>query len=494
MMSDEESQTTERLASEFLTSFHREGVYLGDHISRLADFALSDDDVMAKAASRAIFTSLIERLADSFDPAAVTLYNQLFAQLIAQCRAHSRGEAIDRELNFFRLGSQQAMITRAEYLRSSKSRADLISRRVKLIVVLSRVTIGADVAITSVFIERLKQIFPDARIALAGGGNAMELFGGDARLSFHQLGYRRAGATLERLSNWIDVLNCIRSLTEGLDRDEYLIADPDSRLTQLGLLPVAKDDRYLFFPSREYRHSSSLPLAELASIWLDDIFGPSAPTLPRVSLNPQDIAAGREVAKRLRQNNSRPVVTINFGVGENAAKRIGNVFEKSLVAELIGGSAIVILDRGVGEEEIRRADAVVNNVIKMKPDIRVIEIDEENLKRSLDSNRMTEVDLVVWRGRIGMLAALIGQSDLYVGYDSAGQHIAAAMGVPTIDVMAGYTSPRMIERWRPTGPSDVCVISVDTLNATPNEKALLSDTLLFCSAFADFYTDENNHS
>lgn len=479
MMNHEESQTsqTEQLASEFLSSFHREGVYLGDHISRLSDFALSDDEAMAKSASRAIFTSLIERLADSFDPASVTLYNQLFAQIVARCRADQRGEAIDRELKNFRVESEQAMIARAESLRSSKSKADLISSRVKMIVVLSRVTVGADVAITSVVIERLKQIFPDARIAMVGGRNATELFGGDARLTFHQLGYRRAGETLERLANWIDVLNCIRGLTENMDPDEYLIADPDSRLTQLGLLPVAEDDRYLFFPSREYGHRSSLSLTELASVWLDEIFGSSAPTLPRVSLKPDDIAAGREVAKQVRRNNSRPVVAVNFGVGENAAKRIGDVFEKSLVAELIRQQAIVILDRGAGEDELRRADAVIDNALKLHSRVRVIELDEENLKLALDSNQLHLADMVVWRGRIGMLAALIGQSDLYAGYDSAGQHIAAAMCVPTIDVMAGYTSPRMVERWRPTGKSQSRVIAIDTLNSPANQKAVLDEAL-----------------
>lgn len=478
-MNSEESQTgeAERLASEFLSRFHSEGVYLSDHISRLTGFALSDDEAMAKSATRAIFTSLIERLADSFDPASVSLYNQLFAQIVAHCRADHRGEAIDRELKNFRVESQQDMIARAESLRSSKSKFDMISRRVKLIVVLSRVTIGADVAITSVVIERLKQIFPDARLALVGGGNATELFGGDSRLSFHHTGYRRAGATLERLLNWIDVLNCIRSLTEGLETDEYLIADPDSRLTQLGLLPVARDDRYLFFPSREYRHVSSHSLSELASLWLDDIFGSSAPTLPRVSLKHEDIATGREAARQLRQNNSRPVVTINFGVGENALKRIGDVFEKSLVAELMRGGAIVILDRGAGEDELRRADAAIDNASKLNPSVRVIEIDEESLKRSLDSNQLTLADMVVWRGRIGMLAALISQSDLYAGYDSAGQHIAAAMCVPSIDVMAGYTSPRMVERWRPTGKRETRVIAIDTLNSPANQEAALDEAM-----------------
>ncbi|HEY7546685.1 MAG TPA: hypothetical protein VID27_17470, partial [Blastocatellia bacterium] len=412
-----------------------------------------------------------------FDPAAVSLYNRLFAQIVARCRADSRGEAIDRELKKFSIENERDMIARAESLRRIVTRADLINRRVKLIVALSRVTIGADVAITSVMIERLKEIFPDAQIAFIGGRTTAELFGGDARLSFHHTGYQRAGAALERLLNWIDVLKCVRALTEGLETEEYLIVDPDSRLTQLGLLPVAPVDRYLFFPSREYQHTSSYSLTELASLWLDEISGISAPMLPRLALKPEDIAAGREVVKQLRQNNSRPVVTANFGVGENELKRIGDEFERSLVAELIHARAIVILDRGAGENELRRADAVIDNALKLKPDVRVIEIDEENLKQTIESNRLTGADPVIWRGRVGMLAALIGESDLYAGYDSAGQHIAAAMGIPCIDVMAGYTSPRMIERWRPTGKNKSRVIAIDTLSAPADQKAVLDEAM-----------------
>ena len=37
----------------------------------------------------------------------------------------------------------------------------------------------------------------------------------------------------------------------------------------------------------------------------------------------------------------------------------------------------------------------------------------------------------------------------YVGYDSAGQHVAAASGTPLISIFAGYPSERMFQRWRP---------------------------------------------
>jgi ADP-heptose:LPS heptosyltransferase len=461
------SNQVEHLALEFLSRFRREGIYLRDHITRLVETALSEDEAEAKAATRAIFTSLVEKLADSFDPAAVSLYNRVFAHVIAHCRANRRGEAIDRALNRFQLRSEDDLLARAERLRST---AGLSRPGVKLIVALSRVTLGADVAITSVIIERLKQVFPDARMALAGGGKATELFGGDPQLSFEQIDYSRSATVLDRLLNWVELLDRLRSLTEGAERDECLIVDPDSRLTQLGLLPVASP--YLFFPSREYDHRSSRPLSELASLWLDEVFGAGSQTLPRVSLHSDDIALAREATRQLRLGDERPVVAINFGVGENPAKRVGDQFEKSLVADLIRIGAVVMLDRGAGEDELRRADAVIEYARSERSHCRVIELDERNLKPSLDAGLLIGADLAVWRGRIGVLASLIGQSDLYIGYDSAGQHIAAALGVPCIDVMAGYSSPRILDRWRPTGPRETRIIDAS------DEADALSQTML----------------
>jgi ADP-heptose:LPS heptosyltransferase len=57
----------------------------------------------------------------------------------------------------------------------------------------------------------------------------------------------------------------------------------------------------------------------------------------------------------------------------------------------------------------------------------------------------------LWEGSFAGFAAIVRGSTLYVGYDSAGQHVAAACGVPLISVFAGFPAPRMFERWRPTG-------------------------------------------
>lgn len=465
----------QRLVSEFLNEFRSSGNYLRDNIAGLAAQAASEIAEVAEPATGAIFASLVERLADSFDPAAVTLYNRVFAQLIQSCRATEQGRMIDGELNRFGLRSEQDLLARAESLRRRPAPGFLRARQssIKRIILLSRVTLGADVAITSVIIERMKREFPAAEITLAGGRKATELFGGDQRVSFKEIGYRRAGTTIERLLSWVDLLDLIRELTNGLAPDEFLIADPDTRLTQLGLLPVTgKTEQYLFFPSREYGGATSEPLAKLTSRWLSDLFGDEQEIHPRLSLARADVNRAKGVAVRLRQASERPVVTINFGVGENPAKRVSDEFERSLVSQLISDGATVILDRGAGEDEKQRSDAVIKHANE-GCELAAVEFDEQNLARLL-SHPSLDANLMVWSGRIGMFAALISESDLYIGYDSAGQHIAAALGVPSIDVFAGFASARMLDRWRPAGTAPSRVI---TVRDTREADALLSETL-----------------
>src|ERR1044071_3470429 len=152
----------EDLVSAFLSGYHRSGVYLRDHIARVTSLAVSEDRPAAEVATKAIFTSLIEPLADSFEPAAVTLYNRAFAQIIQACRASRQAEALDRELHQFGLASEQDLVDRAEKQRRVSRFA--AAPDVKRVIVLSRITLGADVAITSVIVERMKLLFPNAEI------------------------------------------------------------------------------------------------------------------------------------------------------------------------------------------------------------------------------------------------------------------------------------------------------------------------------------------
>jgi len=475
------TSTAEQLIEEFLTEYRSSGVYLRDRIARLAEL-MTAAEAISQSASSAFFTKLVEPLADSFQPSAVSLYNRALAQIIQVCRRDPRAADLDRELTDFGLTSEVDLFARAERLRRSYQSINVADSAlsIKRIIILSRVTIGADIAVTSVVIDRMKREFPRAEIVLVGGAKVSELFRGDSRVHFKEINYKRSGTTIERLSAWTELLGGMRMLTAGLNRTEYLIVDPDSRLTQLGLFPieptVAKPaenrtdddgaepeaDNYLFFPSREYGSDTSCSLGELTSRWLDEIFADSFTTYPRISLCETDINAGRNLVARIRQA-SKPVIAINLGVGGNAQKRANDDFEAELVTQLIRQGVCIILDKGSGEDESRRADAIVVRATQIELKgrrIRAIDFDEHRLNSGHLGDEQSEI--LIWNGRVGVLAALIGESDLYIGYDSAGQHIAAALGVRCIDVFAGFGSQRFVDRWRPDGRAETRIITVGT--------------------------------
>lgn len=508
--------TAQSFAAQFLSEFHRSGNYLREPIEALARLASSENAEVAKAATGAIFTSLVEMLADSFEPKAVTLYNRLFAQLIHFCRNTEEGERIDQELVNFGIWREEDLLARAERISHTRQFKKSIAEKQKLkcAIVLSRVTVGADVAVTSVIIERLKKEFPNAEIVLVGGSKTAELFGGDGRIRQREMKYQRAGTLTERLLSWPVVLDCVRELTEGLSAGEYLIADPDSRFTQLGLLPLVAEtlsfkqnapdqsanatgydsiapttqaqiaDHYLFFPSRELGNRTTHSLSELTSVWLNAVFGGEEKTLPCLSLKPADTELAGLLVSRMRQGDARPVVAINFGVGENPLKRLSDEFEKQLVSRLIQNGAKIIFDKGAGDAEIKRANHVLEEAKQLSYQsrkIRVIEVDEMRLQ-TLSCEEAIDADVIVWQGRLGVLAALIGESNLYIGYDSAGQHIASVLDVPCLDVFAGFTAPRMLDRWRPTGKAQSHVVAVDTLHEEVDENAVLNQTLQYAGA------------
>jgi len=86
--------------------------------------------------------------------------------------------------------------------------------------------------------------------------------------------------------------------------------------------------------------------------------------------------------------------------------------------------------------------------------------------------------MLTWRGEIGAFSALVGESDEYIGYDSAGQHIAAALEVPTIDIFTEAASPVFQERWRPCGRGVVKVAGVAFSGGQPrNPDAILTEVM-----------------
>jgi ADP-heptose:LPS heptosyltransferase len=471
-----ERTSTERLATEaasaFFTRFEKRGEYLADAVTLLAEISALDDPSLAEPGCRATFPLLIERLSDSFDPRLCPLYDRAFAQMISICRRLPSGENLDAALQRFGMGSEAAMIERKSRLLSRPPMLDTKAQaRVNKVIVLSRVTLGADVAVTSIVLQKARRIFPQAELVVAGSQKLAQLFGGDKRVRIRPLRYRSEGGLIERLSSWPPLIEAIDDETCGLLPGEWVVIDPDSRLLQLGLLPaVANDEGYFFLESRAFGKPGDGNLSRITLRWLDEMFGGAAQSecdiLPTVYLKDDDIAWGRAVSSSLRRRGSRCLVAASFGVGGNQEKRLPDPFEERLLSRLIDEGCTLILDSGFGDEEAARAKHLAERL--RSRGCAVFELDARNSGEFVEKNR-APCHMITWRGEIGPFAALIAASDEYLGYDSSGQHIAAALGVPAIDIFAGNTTPIFRERWTPSGRAPVEVIAPSDPDAALEE-------------------------
>jgi ADP-heptose:LPS heptosyltransferase len=445
-------------AADLIINHHQEcGGHLRDAVTLLCEITASEDERIARAGVRALFPALIERLNDSFDPAACKLYDRVFAQVIDFYRRLPQAREFDKALRGFGLLNEADLLARKSRITNPHSAFRIPHSAFSKVLLLSRVTIGADVAVTSVIIAKLRELLPEAEFVLLGSGKLRELYGGDPRVRIREIRYERGGGALSRLMSWIDVVEAVSDETEGLNADEFRLIDPDSRLTQLGLLPLLKDEgAYLFFESRSYQHKNATRLGQLASRWSNEVFGLNGETFPYVALPVEYQNFGREVAVAVRRAGAARITAISLGVGGNESKRVSDQFESDLIERLINDSTL-ILDKGATAEE---RDQINRIVAALKTAGRaVIEINERN-SADVISQEELRADAITWDGGIGALAGLIAASDQYVGYDSAGQHIAAALSVPTLTIFVNSGSATFAERWRPYGPGVIEVFNI----------------------------------
>jgi ADP-heptose:LPS heptosyltransferase len=358
------------------------------------------DALLDAQGADALIRIVVERLADLFEPKLVDVYAGLFCEVIA------------RVLPEFTADQLLERYQRVRRPRVFTGNADAVTT----VFVLSRVTLGADVAVTSVILDAAKRRFPKTRVVLVGSRKAWELFAADARIGHAPVAIVRSGSMRDRLADW-------QELQTLLSQPGSIVIDPDSRLTQLGLLPVCLEENYYFFESRSFGEEGDDALSLLARRWAGATFG-VADSAPYI-----DPAPGPEMA-------GRPLVSVSLGIGENPAKRIADPFEGGLLAHL-ATRALLVIDKGAGGEEAKRVERAV-------------------AQAGIATDRVR-----IFQGSFADFASIIARSDLYAGYDSAGQHVAAACGVPLVSVFAGFASPRMFARWRPTGRGRIEVVRVE---------------------------------
>jgi ADP-heptose:LPS heptosyltransferase len=365
------------------------------------------------AATRALLAILVEGLSDRFEPRLADTYAELFSEVIATV------------LPEWTVGELLARYNRVRQPRRFEGDAGCVEK----VYVLSRVTLGADIAVTSLVLDAARRRFPRAEVCLVGNDKSCGLFDADTRIRPLSLDYGRRGTLRARLALSF-------GLHALLARPASLVVDPDSRLTQLGLTPVCSADNYYFFESRSYGSGSDASLKDLTRRWLGETF--DIPDAQAYIAPSEQAAAGGE-----------PYMAVSLGVGENLAKRIADPFEEELLRALAATGMALWVDTGPGGEEAERVRRAIARCGALAGRVRAFE------------------------GSFAAFAGLIARSRLYLGYDSAGQHAAAACGVPLVCVFAGFPCERFLARWRPSGAGPIEIVRVEN----PDPAAVLADTL-----------------
>lgn len=444
------------LAERIVRLTPRDGAAWETAVDELAALAIDADPQVASAGSRVFFRDVVEAIADRFEPDLCDLYVRLFCRTITASRKAPDLLSVDRFLQSFRLTTEEELLSRAHRVRRPSAFEDGRHDVVSKVLVPSRVTLGADIAVTSVVLRKMKAVFPKAELVLLGGAKAGAFFASEPRVRLREIAYSRGSSLRARLGAWPTLVDIVRQEIEGLRSEEYVVVDPDSRLTQLGILPLVPDDaRYFFFESRSFTAPRATSLGELTDKWLAKTFGDDSEVcMPYVQLSTEDRQRGESLREAA---GNRRLVAINLGIGDNPSKRVTDPFESELLSLLRSRGYAIVLDQGAGKEELLRTSNLIDSIRETGASI-----------SQLGDTAGPFADLNFWRGSLSGFAGYIAASDLYVGYDSAGGHLAAALGVPGIDIFAGAASPSMIERWTPWGEAPAAVIAVRA-GHTPEE-------------------------
>ncbi len=447
-----------QIAHAFMDSYLKDCHYEADYIDLLCEMTtFSEDSSLTGMAAQALFSIIIESLCDDFEDLQTETYNRVMAQLISFCRKLPSGQELDRRLEKFGILDHDALLDRIRALRGDGRRL-VRQRAIKKILLLSRVTIGADVAITSIIIQRLAALFPQADIVLIGGGKLDEIYGGNPRIRLQTVDYNRKGGLIERLSSWQLVLDIIRQELADCPLEHTILIDPDSRLSQLGVLPIIPDDQYFFFDSRsDVSFASNMSMAQLTNTWLTQVTGKEDFRYPKVWPRASNLQKASRFCSDLKRNGTHRMIAINFGVGGNQRKKVGWHLEKQLLLSLLQEpDTIILLDKGFGDDELRDSNRLLAAAKDAGVDVR-----ETAFGTPLSSNIRSGV--IGMQTRIGEIAAIIANCDEYIGYDSACQHIAAALRTPCLTIFAGSNNMRFIRRWSAYSPNSCQIVHVDTL-------------------------------
>jgi ADP-heptose:LPS heptosyltransferase len=427
----------------------------------LADAADHADEAQRGAGLGALFGGLVEPLNDAFSLSGRQAYARLFTAVT--WRAGSRNAALREQLARQGITDEAGLYARYAQVR----RADApVPGTVRRICVLSRVTIGADILLTSVAIQRLAQRWPQAEIVLLGDGKLAPLLGGGTpggtggtlpAIRVRHLAYSRRGGLGERLAAWLAVRAAID------DERPDLVVSPDSRLDQLGILPSADAGRHILWENTQDGPARSL--ADTCDAWFARRLGlpPSPGLTPLVAI---DQATRGAAAKWAKAFAGQRWLAVKLDHGGNAAKALPRDAEVRLLRAARAAGWRILLDRGFGAAELAGSDSLLADL-----GWTALDVDDTGLNTpsgcpyGMPVDRLAPIadhGVVRFHGSIAGWAAAVSACSRAFSYDSVGHHLAAALGIPVAVAFTGHSDDAFPLAWQPRGRTEVALVVIPT--------------------------------
>ncbi len=458
------------LTALFMAEADKESNAAQELITLLSQMALGPDVALAAEATASLYGRIILPLCDDFSSASVQVANSVLLTMIDTFCRTSQGQEARQILADLHLPERAALLTRYRALSKNRPLSPAQRGVVKKVFILSRVSLGADIAITSPLIGRTQKAWPEAEIILVGLDHLRHLFYHDG-LRYLEFSYNREGGFLEKMTAWPRLFCLIARETAALGPEEFLLFDPDSRLSQLGLLPLAPLSATHYLCSRQDQ-KEQVRLSAITQAWLDRILPDIPPTAPYFQIQPHLFAACRSFCRQLPPTTLK--IIINFGVGHDEKKRLADPFEEELLSRLLETkNTLIILDSGKGEIEEGMAKRLM------------AKIEEKGYNTAeLSDQELAEAEIAVahgllrFSGRIDAMAGLISNSDLFIGYDSCGQHVATATKTPAIICFTGAPNKRFLARWQPANHhGKTTTFIIDQQPLSPRQRAGLIEKI-----------------
>ena len=186
-MNKQVTSETAKAAQHFMKR-HQENQFAVEALDIIIDSAVSPDAQEAQLGTHILFSYVVESLSDTFLLEDRKALEKVLAHLISRLRLLPQAKEFHQRLNQFGLYDETDLLTRIDGICWEKKFNPQSIGTIKKVFIPSRVTLGADVLLNILVIEKMKKRFPEAEIVFLGSQkNGAILKGNQPMVCVHPL-------------------------------------------------------------------------------------------------------------------------------------------------------------------------------------------------------------------------------------------------------------------------------------------------------------------